>query len=1370
MATAPLEDLSKSLDLSLNEKSPEEYIRKTLRAHGFFNHAQASGDTSKTGENQHAAACGISEEDKKRTTQLVSHFKEGKEFHTLKEPHHLYGNSHRSKLRDDSHRKLPYWPAEVECIRQRPTLLTTPPQHLEPYYSPEHDVRPPKIRSGDGLGTVVYMNLPGPEKYFTTARAGPNHSLPPTRVPSPTDVSLQFESRFESGNLSKAVQVGKWDYELYLRYDLYTKKHTQWFYFRVRNMRAGQTYRFTIVNLYKAGSLYNQGMQPVFYSEEEAREHGLGWHRAGHNIKYFKTPLHRTDTKQEMFCFGVTWSHTFKHSGDTCFFAHCYPYTYSDLQDYIQTMLNNREKSKFCKHRVLCRTIAGNFVPLLTITSPSLTPHDNKAKHGVVVTARIHPGETNGSWMMKGLLDFLTGPSDDAKILRDLFVFKIVPMLNPDGVIVGNYRCSLSGRDLNRNYCSKLKDSYPTIWHTRTMVKRFCQERVVILYCDLHGHSRKSNIFIYGCDTLSDPASRLRSRVFPRMLFKNAPDKFSYKSSRFIVQKSKEGTGRVVMWRQAGIQNSYTLEATFSGSTQGKLRGVQFSTAHLEDMGYNLCDTLLDYCDPDQSKAEKIMRELEDDYRQSVLTTLAALGQELPPGIDPLDVPLDPALAEGDSSDAGSNSSESDGPPVHLQWKRKINKKKKKLKSRKERNKQKALLKMNHQRVYSIPATSIPNSIPISHSEKSKEMGRKAEKESECAQEPSEILGSQELARNGGIPMFIQGRLEERQKKRMDEDSGDGVSDYTDALVGVPSEQLRQALLQIQAMQGQQATASTLFLPHPSCPMNISQVHMHDVSRKQSRMNSKISLPQLGSGSLLPPELPPLPLPPTASKCMFTSQYVANHLQYIVPNPSGSHITESSVGNSQNSTRNLTNLSRLFRQLRPQTLQSTRTGNDKQTVKPTAYAVLQGKEERGRHVQQERSQHRDETTIIAASEKTRLTPEHDGKERNDRSEEYTDTKHLSYSKPLARVVMPTERKALAHALSSSSSLSKGRGSRCSSSPMTSSWESFSKGVNLKDRKQEKSEGRIKGEGKEEKNKEERAEKRLGMTGPVRKEMRGGDAVEAHTVVVDAALPAGEPQERDQELFNSTSLVQKKKPKEYSAERHSSAMEPQPPSNSQSLTKTAVKAHKQGIANAVETVHTRRLFKDGSPRNHCSHSSLSNDNSTRHIPMSKSDPLPYSRLQSPLPKQHSYETRHLQLYHAASDVTKADPIDKRGERLNRGKSRADVQVMERETRDGGKQDRHKSSRTAAVTNRHKSDREFQDSIPCSQPENDLSLLHRIYSSKPPSRYGPRPGPSDGIPPATVSLMLSGKLRSRPATMYSSKRPSKHAHIHYYTNRT
>ncbi len=56
------------------------------------------------------------------------------------------------------------------------------------------------------------------------------------------------------------------------------------------------------------------------------------------------------------------------------------------------------------------------------------------------------------------------------------------------------------------------------------------------------------------------------------------------------------------MWREMGITNSYTMEATFCGSLLGKMARYQFRTLELQQMGYHLCDTLLDYCDPDQSK------------------------------------------------------------------------------------------------------------------------------------------------------------------------------------------------------------------------------------------------------------------------------------------------------------------------------------------------------------------------------------------------------------------------------------------------------------------------------------------------------------------------------------------------------------------------------------------------------------------------------------------------------------------------------------------------------------------------------------------------------------------------------------------------
>ena len=65
----------------------------------------------------------------------------------------------------------------------------------------------------------------------------------------------------------------------------------------------------------------------------------------------------------------------------------------------------------------------------------------------------MHPGESNSSFVMKGILDFLTSNTNpEAAALRRAFVFKIVPMINIDGVIYGNYRCSLSGFDLNRTW------------------------------------------------------------------------------------------------------------------------------------------------------------------------------------------------------------------------------------------------------------------------------------------------------------------------------------------------------------------------------------------------------------------------------------------------------------------------------------------------------------------------------------------------------------------------------------------------------------------------------------------------------------------------------------------------------------------------------------------------------------------------------------------------------------------------------------------------------------------------------------------------------------------------------------------------------
>ncbi|XP_024846492.1 cytosolic carboxypeptidase 3 isoform X6 [Bos taurus] len=600
-----------------------------------------------------------------RTTQILLEYQLGRWVPRLRKPRDLYGVSSSGPLSPTR------WPYHCEVIDEKIEHIDWTPSNPEPMYIPTGlEVEPLYANSKEE--TVVYLAEDAyKEPCFVYSRVGGNRT--PLKQPVDNcDDTLMFEARFESGNLQKVVKVGEYEYQLTVRPDLFTNKHTQWYYFQVTNTQAGIVYRFTITNFTKPASLYNRGMRPLFYSEKEASAHNIGWQRIGDQIKYYRN----NQGQDRHHHFSLTWTFQFPHSKDTCYFAHCYPYTYTNLQEYLSGINNDPVRSKFCKIRVLCHTIARNMVYILTITTP-LKNSESRKRKAVILTARVHPGETNSSWIMKGFLDYILGNSSDAKLLRDTFVFKVVPMLNPDGVIVGNYRCSLAGRDLNRNYTSLLKESFPSVWYTRNMIRRLMEKREVILYCDLHGHSKKENIFMYGCDG-SDrcKALYLQQRIFPLMLSKNCPDKFSFSSCKFNIQKSKEGTGRVVMWKM-GIRNSFTMEATFCGSTLGNKRGTHFNTKDLESMGYHFCDSLLDYCDPDRTKYYQCLKELDEMEKHINLEKV----------IDDSDTSLKEITLDLETSSHASDSSESnDSQTDLLKLNSQIKTKKKQLKTKKERN------------------------------------------------------------------------------------------------------------------------------------------------------------------------------------------------------------------------------------------------------------------------------------------------------------------------------------------------------------------------------------------------------------------------------------------------------------------------------------------------------------------------------------------------------------------------------------------------------------------------------------------------------------------------------------------------------------
>mmetsp|Transcript_23064 Transcript_23064/g.22456 ORF Transcript_23064/g.22456 Transcript_23064/m.22456 type:complete len:243 (+) Transcript_23064:235-963(+) len=241
-------------------------------------------------------------------------------------------------------------------------------------------------------------------------------------------------------------------------------------------------------------------MKVTVYSEIAASNEEVGWQRGCSNISYFNNGIKKDATYQSKSFFTLTFTYEFHHSGDSVFFAYCYPYTYSDLmEDLIQIELDPLRNS-YLSRKTLCKTLAGVNCDYLTVTSREKIENINKRK-AVVISARVHPGETVGSWMMRGVLRFITDPHHpEAKMLRDNFIFKIIPMLNPDGVINGNYRCSLAGCDLNRRWKNPSRVLHPTIYHTKRLVKALHAERGCVMYCDLHGHSRKQNVFMYGCN------------------------------------------------------------------------------------------------------------------------------------------------------------------------------------------------------------------------------------------------------------------------------------------------------------------------------------------------------------------------------------------------------------------------------------------------------------------------------------------------------------------------------------------------------------------------------------------------------------------------------------------------------------------------------------------------------------------------------------------------------------------------------------------------------------------------------------------------------------------------------------------------------
>lgn len=400
---------------------------------------------------------------------------------------------------------------------------------------------------------------------------------------------LYFQSQFECGNLARAVYVGRNEFDLMVCDDRNTRGHTQWYFFGVYNAKPNLEYTFNIINFEKSDSLYNQGMLPVLLSQHgvESNSNTSGWYRTGSNVCYYQNPWRKSNGRST---FSLSFSVRFPDSG-ACYLAYSVPYTHSgDLMSDLKSIMDDSTRAQWVtSESTLCMSLAGERLPLFEITddSDSTAVEDKKV---AVISARVHPGEAVSSWMMRGVLFFLTGPSPEAAELRRVFRFKLVPMINVDGVVLGNYRCSFAGVDLNRQYRDPSRAIVPEVYY----LKELLADPQTFLFCDLHGHSNKKDVFMYGCPGIPpncrDPEAVVGTEKLWPLLVSEINPSFNFSSCTFKISKSKAGTGRQVVYNALGVQHCYTMEASLGG---GAPTGGHYSVKEYQSLGIDVLLALL---------------------------------------------------------------------------------------------------------------------------------------------------------------------------------------------------------------------------------------------------------------------------------------------------------------------------------------------------------------------------------------------------------------------------------------------------------------------------------------------------------------------------------------------------------------------------------------------------------------------------------------------------------------------------------------------------------------------------------------------------------------------------------------------------------
>ena len=144
-------------------------------------------------------------------------------------------------------------------------------------------------------------------------------------------------------------------------------------------------------------------------------------------------------------------------------------------------------------------------------------------------------------------------------------------MLNPDGIYRGYYRVDTKGQNLNRYYTDPKLDSQPSIYAVKKTIEQQHELGKLKFYIDFHAHAGRRGCYMLGNRLYGQ--QQVDNVLFPKLISLNSTN-FDFEPWDFsdfmmnwvdrIDGLSREGSGRVGVWKQTNIVHSYTWECHYT--------------------------------------------------------------------------------------------------------------------------------------------------------------------------------------------------------------------------------------------------------------------------------------------------------------------------------------------------------------------------------------------------------------------------------------------------------------------------------------------------------------------------------------------------------------------------------------------------------------------------------------------------------------------------------------------------------------------------------------------------------------------------------------------------------------------------------------